>query len=510
VFDELAPGTIIDGRHGRYEMLNMIGRGGMGVVYRARRHNDGSVWAVKELRPDTQLSPSDLSENRRLFEHEAQLILRLDHPNVVGGQELFEWNTRLYLVMELVPGETLEKRLRDANAPAFEGDALRWAIQMARVFAYLHGQQPPIIYRDLKPANVMLLPDGTVRFIDFGVARTHKFGKSKDTVAIGTLGYAPPEQYGKDQTDARSDIYTLGATLYHLLTNVPPRPLYTPKSGEIMAFNPSVQPRTEQVVIRAMEQERGQRFPSATAMEQAMQACLAVLVPQATAAPIPVAAAPTVPDARVRPAPPLSTVPKLPPLQQPAPKAAPSTRSSVPPARSSVPPARSSVPAPSTVSGTPRFCPNCGFGNTGSARFCVNCGTTLPAVPTPTASPPTTAPPPTIAPARTRPQRNGQLHVRTPRRAWEHPLQVLPCRIGRRDPAQAHYPELDLAEDDSGHASRRHAVIDRRNGEFVLTDNGSINGTLLNGVKIAPHRAQPLHTGDRIRIGDVEMRFEEQ
>jgi pSer/pThr/pTyr-binding forkhead associated (FHA) protein len=111
---------------------------------------------------------------------------------------------------------------------------------------------------------------------------------------------------------------------------------------------------------------------------------------------------------------------------------------------------------------------------------------------------------------RPRPQRNGQLHVRTPRRSWEHPLQVLPCRIGRRDPAQAHYPELDLAEDDSGHASRRHAVIDRRNGEFVLTDNGSINGTLLNGVKIAPHRAQPLHTGDRIRIGDVEMRFEEQ
>jgi serine/threonine protein kinase len=491
VFDQLATGTIIDGRLGPYEVLNVVGRGGMGVVYRARRHNDGSLWAVKELRPDTMLSPNELADNRRLFEHEAQLILRLQHPNVVGGEELFEWQGRLYLVMELVAGETLEKRLRDANAPAFEGDALRWAIQMARVFAYLHNQQPPIIYRDLKPSNVMLGPDGTVKFVDFGVARTHKHGKSKDTIAIGTLGYAPPEQYGKDQTDARSDIYTLGATLYHLLTNVPPRPLYTPKPGEITAFNPSVQSRTEQVVIKAMEQDRTQRFSSATAMEQAMQACLGTPVPNVT--PAPAVVVPTVPDdATVRGAYPERTIPQVSPAVR-TPRIAP-------------PPPASSVPTNGPNDGPPRFCPTCGFGNKHGARFCVNCGTTLPAA----AAPATSTPPPPVVPVRPRPQRTAQLRVHTPRRSWDHPLQILPCNIGRRDPAQHHYPELDLAEDDSGHASRRHALIERRNGQLVLVDTGSINGTLLNGAKIPAHRPQPLHNGDRIRIGDVEMRFEER
>lgn len=506
VADQLATGTMIDGRRGRYEMLNVIGRGGMGVVYRARRQGDGTLWAVKELRPDTMVSPSELADNRRLFEHEAQLILRLDHPNIVGGEELFEWQGRLYLVMELVAGETLEKRLRDANAPAFEGDALRWAIQMARVFAYLHNQQPPIIYRDLKPSNVMLGPDGTVKFVDFGVARTHKLGKSKDTVAIGTLGYAPPEQYGKDQTDARSDIYTLGATLYHLLTNIPPRPLSTPKPGEITALNPSVQARTEQVVIRAMQQDRAQRFPSASAMEQAMQACLSVPVPNATPIPnvLPTPAAAALPAASPN-APAQSVFPERPSQQRPpVARSAPTNRAPTNVPTNRVP---TSFPPPSSSDGALRFCPTCGFGNTSSARFCVNCGTTLPNT---VAAPTNATLPPPVIPVRARPPRTAQLRIHTPRRSWDHPLQVLPCRIGRRDPAQAHYPELDLAEDDSGHASRRHALIERRNNQFMLVDTGSINGTLLNGVKVPAHRPQPLRNGDRIRIGDVEMRFEEQ
>ncbi len=98
--------------------------------------------------------------------------------------------------------------------------------------------------------------------------------------------------------------------------------------------------------------------------------------------------------------------------------------------------------------------------------------------------------------------------VTTPRGAWEFPLVTLPSRIGRRDPSQSHYPELDLADYDRGHASRRHAVIERRGAQYVLTDVGSVNGTLLNGVRMAPHRPQPLKSGDRVRIGDVEIRFE--
>ena len=235
---------------------------------------------LKEQRSSEPLKPAEVAESRQLFNGEAERVLSLSHPNVVSGEDFFTWKQRQYFVMELVNGETLEKRLREANAPAFEQDALRWTVQMARVLGYLHLLQPPIIYRDLKPANVILTPDGTIKFIDFGVARTHKLGKSKDTVAIGTFGYAPPEQYGKGQTDARSDVYTLGATLFHLLTNLPPRPLYTPKVGEIKRLDPSVQPQTEQIVIRAMQQDRDARYASAAEMERDLQAALAQPLPE--------------------------------------------------------------------------------------------------------------------------------------------------------------------------------------------------------------------------------------
>ncbi len=265
--DQLPQGTVVGGQQAKYEVLNSVGRGGMGVVYRARRTTDQAVIALKEMRPADATKPEEQQEFRMLFTQEAELLLRLDHPNIVDAFETFEWHGRPYFVMEFVNGVTLEKRLRDANAPAFEQDALVWAIQMARVLGYLHVQQPPVIYRDLKPGNVILTPDSVIKFIDFGVARQYKAGKSKDTVAIGTYGYAPPEQYGKGQTDAQSDLYTLGATLYHLLTNLGPIPLRTPEPGSIQQHNPSVKPAVEQVVIKAMQQDRSFRFRNAQEME---------------------------------------------------------------------------------------------------------------------------------------------------------------------------------------------------------------------------------------------------
>lgn len=492
--DQLPTGTVVVGQQGQYEVLTVVGRGGMGVVYRVRRQQDGAIWALKEQRPAEPLKPEEIAESQQLFVQEAQTVLKLRHPNIVSGLELFEWQGRQYFVMEFVTGETLEKRLREANAPAFEQDALRWTIQMARVFMYLHGQQPPIIYRDLKPANVILSPEGTIKFIDFGVARTHKQGKAKDTVAIGTFGYAPPEQYGKGQTDARSDIYTLGATLYHLLTNLPPRPLYTPKPGEIQAINPPVQSRTEQIVIRAMQQDREQRFPSAIEMERAMQACLSQPLPEFQ----PVVQQPSVDqDATQR-----TSAPVVPPrsrVQQTAPAVGPTVRQSQP------------SPQPRVNNGQQIFCINCGRGNKATARFCAACGTPL--QPVPVATPPVAAPAqsvrtltPAAKPAPTLPP--ALFRVTTPRGSWEFPLLTLPCRIGRRDPSQNHYPELDLADYDRGHASRRHAVIERRGDQYVLTDVGSVNGTILNGVTLPAHRPQPLREDDRIKIGDVELRFE--
>lgn len=487
MFDHLPVGTIVEGQQGRYEVLSVVGRGGMGVVYRVRELATGAIWALKEQRPAEALKPDEQAESRQLFEQEARMVLSINHPNAVSGRELFEWQGRQYFVMEFVNGETLEKRLREANAPAFEQDALRWTVQMARVLHYLHSHTPPIIYRDLKPGNVILTPDGSIKFIDFGVARTHKIGKTKDTVAIGTYGYAPPEQYGKGQTDARSDVYTLGATLYHLLTNLPPRPLYTPKPGEIQGMNPSVQPRTEQIVITAMQQDREARFPSALAMEQAMQACLKEPLPPSSTTP---AGVPVPDDATVR-----TSAPVVPPRAraQVAPAVGPTVRQAPPIV---------GAPTPTAVSGT-RFCPNCGRGNKPSARFCASCGAALPMVAPVATSAPTVshAPQPaTLPPARFR--------VITPRGTWEYPLLNLPARIGRRDPSQNHYPELDLADYDRGHASRRHAVVERRGDQYVLTDLGSVNGTLINGRPLQPHRPHPLRANDRIKIGDVELRFE--
>ena len=482
--------TVVEGRQARYEVLTTVGRGGMGVVYRARRLPDGLIVALKEMRPPENTPADEIAERGLLFRQEAELLLSLHHPNIVGAHEIFEWRGEPYFIMEFVNGPTLEKRLRETNAPAFEQDALTWGVYMARVLAYLHTRQPPIIYRDLKPENVILLPDGMIKFIDFGVARTYKVRKAKDTVAIGTYGYAPPEQYGKGQTDARSDIYTLGATLYHLLTNLGPVPLRTPEVGSIQQHNPSVKPQTEQVIIRAMQQDRDKRFANAVEMEQAINACLPIPIPAAVTAP----EAPATLDATQR-----TSSPVVPPKAR---RAAPQQPAQTPITRPAAGSART-IPPATIPAGTPVFCPNCGRGNKPNARFCAACGTNLPAPAS--VAPQVPAPAPRIV-AQTLPQ--GRFVVTTPRGAWEFPLVTLPSRIGRRDPSQSHYPELDLADYDRGHASRRHAVIERRGAQYVLTDVGSVNGTLLNGVRMAPHRPQPLKSGDRVRIGDVEIRFE--
>lgn len=487
MLDQLLPGVVVEGRQARYEVLSTVGRGGMGVVYRARRSSDGAIIALKEMRPADASKLENEDEARSLFAQEAELLLQLSHPNIVAAYEVFEWEGRPYFIMEFVTGPTLEKKLRDANAPAFEQDAVRWAIEMARVLHYLHSQNPPIIYRDLKPANVILTPEGVIKFIDFGVARTYKARKAKDTVAIGTYGYAPREQYGNRQTDARSDVYTLGATLYHLLTNLGPVPLRTPEAGSIQQHNPSVSPATEQVVIKAMQQEPDQRYATAREMEIALERCLQRAAPPPQAPPPP-------PDATQR-----TPAPMVPPrarrgVAAPAGNAARRAPTNGP-MRQNAPQEQAVALAP----GEPKFCPNCGRGNKPQARFCAACGTKLP--------PAVTAPPP-LAPAVPQFQSSGRFRITTNRGSWEYPLATIPCRIGRRDPSQNHYPELDLADYDRGHASRRHAVVERRGTQFVLTDVGSINGTVLNGQRLQPHRPHPLRPGDIVMIGDVQMRFE--
>ncbi|MCA9781905.1 MAG: serine/threonine protein kinase, partial [Candidatus Eremiobacteraeota bacterium] len=196
---------------------------------------------------------------------EAQLLAQLDHANLPKVIDSFSERNRHYLVMEYVPGKTLEKRLAEAGGALPEREVYGYAVQLCDVLDYLHRQQPPIIFRDLKPANIMLKPDGRVKLIDFGIARHFKPGQSNDTQAMGTPGYAAPEQYGKGQSDARTDIYALGATLHHAITGRDPgqEPFNFPA---VRALNRTASAPFEAAIMKAVKIDRGQRWTSIAAL----------------------------------------------------------------------------------------------------------------------------------------------------------------------------------------------------------------------------------------------------
>ena len=210
-------GTIIGGK---YEILQLVGQGGMSIVYLARDINLNKQWAIKEFRTD--IGDTNKQVALKALLDETNLMKKLNHPALPRIVDIIETEVTIYVVMDYIEGESLNKILEQYGAQP-QDMVVEWAMQLVDVLNYLHTQKPPIIYRDMKPANIMLQPDGKLRLIDFGIAREYKEGKEHDTVAIGTRGYAAPEQFGsRGQTDARTDIYGLGVTLYHLLTGINP------------------------------------------------------------------------------------------------------------------------------------------------------------------------------------------------------------------------------------------------------------------------------------------------
>lgn len=249
-------GEVIEGK---YEILKEVGRGGMSVVYLAMDNRLNKQWAVKEIKRKGTNSENQIVVQSLLSE--ANLMKRLDHPNLPRIVDIIENGQTIYIVMDYIEGEPLDKILKKKGAQP-EAAVIEWGIQLAEVLDYLHTRKPPIIYRDMKPANVMLKPDGNIKLYDFGIAREYKEQNSSDTVSLGTKGYAAPEQFGgMGQTDARTDVYGLGVTLYHLVTGKNPcEPPY--EILPIRDVNPQLSVGLEYIIQKCTQLNPDERFQS--------------------------------------------------------------------------------------------------------------------------------------------------------------------------------------------------------------------------------------------------------
>ncbi len=259
----LPSGTIL---RERYRVVELIGQGGMGAVYKAEDLRlPGRVCAIKEVVPELYGLTEITDEIHAQFYQEASVLARLDHPNLPKVSDFFSEEGREYLVMDYVPGQDLEEIVISARQRGEfleERIVLSWAAQLCDALEYLHSQDPPVLHRDIKPANIKVTPEGRIKLVDFGLVKLLTPDDAQTITIVqgrGTAAYTPLEQYGgeSDHTDPRTDIYALGATLYHLLAGEPPvdareRFLHPGSLKPLREVNPRVSTRTANAIARAM------------------------------------------------------------------------------------------------------------------------------------------------------------------------------------------------------------------------------------------------------------------
>lgn len=270
MYQLLPPGTVL---RDRYKIIALVGQGGAGAVYKAEDLRlEGRMCALKEVRPQPGASQEAIAQAQEQFRREASTLARLDHPNLPKVSDYFSRNGQDYLVMDFVAGRNLKELLdetRRQNQLLDEERVLAWTEQLCDALQYLHSQDPPVLHRDIKPANIKLTPEGRIKLVDFGLVKPMD-PKDPRTVTVlqglGSLPYTPLEQYGGElgHTDTRSDIYALGATLYHLLTGrapatakdrfLNPNALPPPRS-----INPQLSVRTEAAILSAMSMHPEER-----------------------------------------------------------------------------------------------------------------------------------------------------------------------------------------------------------------------------------------------------------
>jgi eukaryotic-like serine/threonine-protein kinase len=454
----LDEGTVLNGR---YEIVRKIGGGGMGAVYLASDKNLGGVLrAVKEM-VQSYIEETQQEKAVSDFKRESMLLTSLDHQAIPTIYDYFydEKEARFYLVMKYISGGDLASRLRSTTEGKIdEKTVTEWAIQIADVLDYLHNRQPPIVYRDLKPANIMIDGNtGRVMLIDFGIARWIN-KEEKGVTAVGTMGYAPPELFSGN-VEPRSDIYSLGSTMFHLLTGADPQsnPLLIfdfQKNPHPRQINPQLSDQMERILIRSVEYNAQKRFDSAAEMRQALEEHLQNLKAGKVSYGI------------------------------------------------------KQTPVSVGLSEEPVFCGFCGQRIIATDMFCAFCGAKQPMAQQGVHQP---APIGGLSPhhATAKLMILGTNELESPTFSLEKDNNL----VGRRDPMSNIFPEVDLSKfDPQTKISRRHARIWRDGNQYMIEDLGSSNGTVLQPVlnetiRLMPHQPHVLTSGDKLKLGDTTMHF---
>ncbi len=446
---QLDPGNVLNVR---YEIVRRIGGGGMGAVYLAKDRNLGDApRAVKEM-IEAHLDPALHEKAIGDFKRESLLLTSLEHPCIPTIYDYFydESLGRFYLVMKFISGGDLASRLRNAPGGRIDEKTVAdWGMQTADVLEYLHSRPQPIIYRDLKPANLMIDGNtGRIMVIDFGIARWVK-QEEKGVTAVGTMGYAPPELFG-GRVEPRSDVYSLGATMFHLLTGSDPQdnPLLIfdfAKNPRPRQIAPSISTEMEQILMRSVEYKPEDRFASAGAMRDALVSHLEKLMTGQVNYGIP-----------------------------------------------------ATQIGNETVQVQTVYCGFCGGRIAADDIFCAHCGAKQP-----TAGAGSSA---TLRAARP----TAKLVVAgTTELDASFVLQKDNNLLGRTDPHSNVFPEIDLSRFDlETKVSRRHARIWREGDTFLVEDLGSVNGTVINdSIRLAPRQPRVLDSGDKLRLGETTLHF---
>ncbi len=484
---QLEPGTLL---LDRYLIVRRVGGGGMGSVYQARdKRLADRLCAVKEM-IELFADQNQRAKAVEDFKREAEVLAQLDHPSIPTVFDYFIEGGRYYLVMRWIGGGDLAEQIRMRGGIVEEATVTKWAIQICDVLHYIHSQKPPIIYRDLKPANLMLDDkNGRVMLVDFGIARVVR-PTEKGVTAIGTMGYAPPELFaGKVET--RSDIYSLGATMFHMLTGADPQdnPLLIfdfSKNPRPRQINPAITPEMEQILAKAVAHKPEERHASALELMRALEEHSARLESRAKSEP-------------ARP----SVIPRPTPAES-APIVSPSKvrepKSSYPPA---VAPSGGSQAASEPVMEWV-YCGHCGAQIGAEDVYCAHCGQRQPMAGSPLGY---SAP---IGAGRVTAQ---LVVVGTSDMVKPFVIDKDHVLIGRTDPHTGIFPEIDLTMyDPETKVSRKHARIYRQGDQFLIEDLGSINGTIINStsggsIRLNPKSPRVLAAGDELKLGGTTLKF---